>query len=332
MAFEQINVCYSVIEPDSLKIVLNEQYGFNYNTKCYLYRSSINDVYFVKTDDAVYYLRIANNGARGLTLIDYEEEINIMISINDNGVSTAAPVPCRNGKFVWAINAPEGIRYAVLFVGIKSNPSDDHTKSSYSLGQALANIHTISDHKEYKISRPPIDFRLLIEKPLSLLRPYLEPEKPYEFLFICNSLERLREYITEKLSLQKPFYGFCHGDISGNVFFQGEIPTFFDFDYMGYGWRSDEIAFYIWGMEKKNPHYKESEEYKAFIDGYNSVRGLSENEIKCINAFCAIRSIWTISISIMLFAKRNGLFAVEEYIRQCTGDFLMRYNKVFVET
>ena len=329
MAYKRFNVCYSVAEPDKLKIELVKRYVFKNPIDCCVFRCSVNNVYLIKTEDIVYYLRIANNGVRGLSLIDYEEEANIMISLNENGVNTAVPVRCKNGKFVWQINSPEGVRYAILFKEVKNNPSDDSIKRSNCLGKALANIHIISDNKNYKVSRVPIDFTYLIEKPLTLLEPYLKNKKPEEYIFICNSLNKLKKYITERLPAEKPYYGFCHGDVSGNVFFQGETPTFFDFDFMGNGWRLDDISFYIWGMEKQNPQYRESKEYNAFMDGYNAVRRLSDNEMDCINAFCAIRSIWSIGFCIMAFAKRNGLAGIEDHINYCINNFRMRYGQVF---
>lgn len=264
------------------------------------------------------------------SLIDYEEETHIMNSLNENGIHTAAPILCKNGKFVWSLNAPEGIRYAVLFAEAKNTPSNDTVKKSFNLGQAIAKMHTVSDEKNYKISRKPIDFVQLIDKPLEKLRPIMNRQKPDEYQFICNAMENLRIFISNRLTTEKPYYGFCHGDIQlGNVFFQEETPTFFDFDTMGYGWRSHDVSVHIFNTEQFiDPSFRESEAYKAFFDGYNAIRQFSKNELECINAFGAIRAVWILGINIDLL-QINGFFSANQLIDYFSGVFKIWYHKVF---
>jgi Ser/Thr protein kinase RdoA (MazF antagonist) len=314
-------VCYSIADPDELKTELIKRYGFKKSIECYVFKRSINDIYQVKMDDIIYYLRIAsndirfaNNGTTRLNMIDYQEEANIMVSLNKNGVNTAIPVRCKDNSFVWPINAPEGIRYAILFTEAKNNPSDNKIKLNYNIGQALANIHKISDEQNYIVSRAPIDFTQSIEKVLALLKPFLDKKEPGEYEFIANAANEIKAYITERLITEKPYYGFCHGDVGGNVFFNGEIPTFFDFDFMGYGWRIDDISYFVWDNLIENPQYKKSEDYIAYIDGYNAVRQLSKNEMECMDAFGALRALWIMGSAILGLYKKGERLALEGLI------------------
>jgi len=331
MPNEYFKTCYSVADPEELKSELVNRYGFKAPLDCRIFKSGINDIYFVKADGIIYYLRIANNGSKGYSLIDYKEEANIMLSLNENGINMAVPVCCNDGEYVWSINAPEGIRYAILFSEAKNNPSDDKIKINFNLGQSLAKVHTVSDEKGYKVSRMPIDFTQLTDRPLELLKPYLNLMNPDDYKFICDFMAELKEYISGKLLMQKPYYGFCHGDAQmDNIFFQKETPTYFDFDCMGYGWRSYDISSHVLHMEIQNPEYRKSEEYKAYLDGYNSIRQLSENEIDCIIAFNSISSMWTIGLNITMFEKRMGFSRIENFVNAMPRIFRTWHEKFYM--
>ena len=318
-------VSYSVADCEELKSKLIKRYPLPEPVTCRLFRCGVSDIYLVIANQVLYYLRIMKTGVYNLT--DYEEEANIMLELNANGVNTAIPAQCIDGKYLWSINAPEGIRYAILFTEAKNNPSGNNIKINFNLGQAVAKIHAIADEKNFKVSRVPIDFTQLIQKPLDLIKPYLNPDK---YKFICDALENLRKFIEEKLTTEKPYYGFCHGDIQlGNVFFEGEIPKFFDFDCMGYGWRSNEVAVHIWNQSHGNPQFKEGDEYKAYIDGYNSIRQLNENEMDCINAFGAIRAIWVTGLNIKLLETERGSIFINHVVERLTENFKIWYEKVF---
>ena len=319
-----MKVYYSLADPTALIEEVIKNYDFQAPVSCCLFRRGMSDVFKITTGDDVYYLK--NYLTNIYNLLDYEEESHIINSLNEKDVNTAAPVLCKNGNFVWSIDAPEGIRYAVLFKEAKNAPSNDNVTKNFNFGQAVAKMHTISDEKNYKISRPPIDFAQLIDQPLEKLKS----QNSDEYGFICEAMENLREFIAERLTTETPYYGFCHGDIHlANVFFNGDIPTFFDFDTMGYGWRAHDISVHIFNSEPFiNPKFRESDECKAFFDGYNSIRQLSENELECINAFGAIRAIWALGINIDLL-RINGCFSSMPLVNYLTGVFKTWYNKVF---
>ena len=326
MPEKQFKVNFSITAPNDLKTELIDRYGFDESLSCLLFKSGMNDIHHVKSDETVYYLRIAYSGL--YDLVDYEEEAVIMVALNDNGVNTAVPIKCKDGNYVWPINAPEGKRYAILFTEAKNQPSQDAVIINFNLGQAIAKIHTVSDQKEFKVSRAPIDFVQLIQNPITTLQPYLEKQNPDDYRFITGAMEKIRKYITDKLTIEKPCYGFCHGDIHlGNVFFAEDVPTFFDFDTMGYGWRSHDIAVHIFNMEMMNPRYREGDGYKAFFEGYNSVRQLSDNELACVDMFGAIRPIWALDINIRLIELKSGILFLHQNINFFVDAFKKWYSK-----
>jgi Ser/Thr protein kinase RdoA (MazF antagonist) len=307
-------VMYSVADADAVGKEVGGRYGFGGAIDCRFYRSGFNDVYRIKAGDKVYYLRIANSGRVGYSLADYEEEAALLLSLSENGVNTATPVPCLDGKYLWALDMPEGERYAILLNEARKEPSKDKKEQNYQFGRMLAKLHTVSDEKGYEVSREPLGYGKLVKRPLELIKPYMG-ETSDDYAFIRENIEKMWEYVTERIPKEKPYYGFCHGDAHmGNAHFVGDEPTMFDFDCMGYGWRAyDASAHTFWDMERKNQQYRESEEYKAYIDGYNSVRKLTENELECFGAFGAIRYLWMVSFNITALEKMGGTMHIDAF-------------------
>ena len=329
MPGKQAEVSYSVIPPEALKSELISKYGFDESITCVLYRNGMNDIYQVTVGETVYYLRIAFNRAYDIT--DYREETAIMLALNESGVKTAVPVKCNSGDYVWPLCVPEGTKYITLFTEAKNQPSQDSAKINFNLGQAVAKIHTISDEQSFNVSRSPIDFTELIHKPMQSLQPYLEKQCPEDYRLIASAMEDIEKYIAARLSTEKPCYGFCHGDIHlGNVFFSGDAPTFFDFDTMGYGWRAHDISVNMFNMEMINPQYRDGDDYNAFLDGYSSVRILSENELSCIDMFGAIRPIWALDINVRLLEMRNLSVHLNECINIFIKVFKYWHNKYII--
>jgi Ser/Thr protein kinase RdoA (MazF antagonist) len=297
-------VRYSQLDSNALKEELIHRYGFDQTLRCKMYDYGLNDIYIVKLDDIVYYLRVSLAGIHEKH--DYEEEITSINTLYQNNIPVAAPVICKDGQYIWEINAPEGKRYAVLFEEAKKLPSNNNEKKAFNLGQTLARLHSVADINNFTVSRAPIDTIQLAKKPLKLIYPYLK-HRQADYDFINTAAEKLCTYIEKNLSMEKPYYGYCHGDIhSGNVFFNGDNPVIFDFDCMGYGWRAYDICVFAWNETGGDENYIEKEPWKAFLDGYNSIRKLSETELEAINAFAALRELWLMGLHADVIERNAG--------------------------
>lgn len=96
-----------------------------------------------------------------------------------------------------------------------------------------------------------------------------------------------------------PAYGICVGDVhSGNTHFtEQNEPTLFDFDQCGYGWRAFDIAKFLHvAMRMKTDVTVRN----SFLEGYQSIRKLSETELAVIPAFITAAHIWVMAISASL--------------------------------
>lgn len=65
--------------------------------------------------------------------------------------------------------------------------------------------------------------------------------------------------------------------------FQGDQVTLFDFDHCGYGWRAYDLA----------PFYHAPDALqKAFFQGYETLRPLTQGERDCLPIFAKLRMLW----------------------------------------
>lgn len=328
MSENKFQVRYSQIHQDALKDELIKRYEFNEPISCRFFDFGMNDIYVVKSGGEVYYLRISLIGIHEQK--DYEEEILIINLLNEDGISVVTPVCCKDGNYVWLIDAPEGERYVVLFKEVKQESSDDNVKKSYNLGQMLANMHAVADKNNFTLNRTPIDLVQLAKKPLNMLKPFLE-HRPDDIKIIENIAKELCQYVDSKLSMKKPYYGFCHGDIhTGNVYFTGDMPKIFDFDCMGFGWRSYDICVYAWNKTYGEEKYIDGEEWKAYLEGYNSIRQLSEDELASINVFYALRELWIMGLHADVMGKNAGCSWYNDgYFNYHIGILKLWYQRAF---
>jgi Ser/Thr protein kinase RdoA (MazF antagonist) len=304
MANTYFPVRYSQLQPDAIKEELVKRYGLPSSFSCHLFDFGLNDIYIIKVDEEVYYLRVSLAGIYEKK--DYEEETSIILNLHSKNINVAAPIACNDGSYLWEINAPEGKRNAVLFEEAKKNPSDHETTKAFNLGQSLARLHREADEQDFKVSRAPIDLLQLAQKPMEMIFPYLK-HRSTDYEFLSNAVDKLCCFVKENLSLEKPYYGYCHGDIhGGNVFFDGDEPKIFDFDCMGYGWRAYDICVYAWNETGSDEKYVEKEPWKAFLDGYCSIRKLDEIEFEAINVFAALRELWLMGLHAGVMERNAG--------------------------
>jgi Ser/Thr protein kinase RdoA (MazF antagonist) len=100
------------------------------------------------------------------------------------------------------------------------------------------------------------------------------------------------------LPKESPAYGLIHGDAiraNAQVADNGTV-TVLGFDFCGLGWRAYDIASYLLTV-RGTPD--ESAFAEAFLQGYTSVRPLSDNEYHTLPLFEAVRAIIEIAVPAM---------------------------------
>jgi Ser/Thr protein kinase RdoA (MazF antagonist) len=172
-------------------------------------------------------------------------------------------------------------------------PTYHDPKHGYRFGETAAHMHQVMD-----TAASPEDFRVidadyLFGEYLEGIERLLGPEA--SAMRFLRRLARALWREVNHLPKTPPQYGFCHGDLhTGNALLTeaGDL-TFLDFDACGFGWRAMDIGTYYassdW-MNLSEDSLKARRQILAdFLEGYSSVRPITESESRAVDLFMAIR-------------------------------------------
>ncbi len=289
----------SILSSDALLERVLNRYVFKGEIECHFFCSRVNDTYIVETDSKTYYLRVYYYRWRSRR--DIDAEIDLLLYLKKNKIPVSVPIQRKDGSYITRINAPEGIRYAVLFTGAEGRvPLNMNNKRSSLYGRLVGRIHNVTDRLDKEYMRFHIDLKHLIDDPLCHIESLLKHRKN-DFNYLCKIGESLKLKIKKLLPITKPQYGICHGDhFGGNVFFnENDELTLFDFDCFGYGWRAYDIAVFLSarttiGNWSEEANTKRTRRWNAFLKGYTQERELSDEEILATKIFVPIRQMWVL--------------------------------------
>ncbi len=318
---QTIPINTSILSSDALLEGVLNRYAFKGKIECHLFCSRVNDTYVVKTDSLTYYLRVYIHRWRSRKEID--AEIDLLRYLKKNEISVSVPIQREDGSYITEINAPEGIRYAVLFTGADGNvPRNMNDKRSSLYGRLAGRIHNVTDKLDKKYERFHIDLIHLIDDPLCHIEPLLK-HREKDFNYLCKIGQSLKLEIEKLLPQTKPQYGICHGDhYGGNVFFnKNDEMTLFDFDCFGYGWRAYDIAVFLCtrttiGNWSKEANSKRTKRWNAFLKGYTQERELSDEELAATKIFVPIRHIWLLGVQSQSTERLGRMWMDDAYFDQ----------------
>lgn len=283
---------HSVVSSNSLLDLVSELYPIGEVKDCRFLVNGLNDTYLVKTSTEQYVLRIYK--AHWRTKADILFEVELLNELKGKGISVSSPVPTKNNEYLHDLQAPEGLRYMVLFTYADGEYSEAEDKSEW-FGEEVARMHLAMDDFKSEHTRFEIDLNHLLDEPLQNIRPFLS-HRPEDFDYLQTLSVELRSRI-EELSHDLE-WGVCHGDLhGGNVHFHEDTLTQFDFDCCGYGYRSYDVSVYLWNkvMHKEKDAF-ENKNWTLFINSYQKIKPLSSTELSAIPLFVAIRDIWLMGL------------------------------------
>ena len=181
----------SILSPQALLSQIVSDYDVGAPVECNLWKPSINDTYVVKTAQSTYILRVSP--AQGRTQAEILYELDLLNYLDRKGIPVPVPVERSDGTFLFSLDALEGVRYGVLFTCAEGGDAPFPIDAPHSLlyGRALAEVHTSLDNFSSQHERPPLDFDLLLDRPLQALLPLLEnrPDDAAYLLLACSDLE-----------------------------------------------------------------------------------------------------------------------------------------------
>lgn len=306
-----IEVARSFIAANALANRISATYELGGVVNCKLFskmlRTQDNDHYLVSVSNGDRYVaRIYQEGTQfGRSESDYLYELDWLLFLKESGLPVSYPVQRKDGRYLGAMQAPEGTRYFALFTLAKGSTlnvnNEDHL---WIMGKHMADIHVASNEFETEHHRQPMDLTFLVDKPIERIKAFFADENSQKLELMLIAAEEARgeiESLLNNADSTPDGWGPIGGDFHQfSVFFDSfNQPTFFNFDHCGPGWRSYDIAAFLFNtnlMHHSNQHLSE-----AFFAGYFSSRQLSANEHSAIAPFLTIRRIW-----------HTGLFALTE--------------------
>ena len=314
---DEPSIAHSIFSDKDLATHISSIYNLSV-TNCQLVKPLVSTTYEVSTSENKYILRIYPH-YHSTPFIS--SELDALLSIHQNGLNVSIPLPSSNGRYIVPIMAPEGQRQMVLFSFAEGIPLSREKNEIYfrEFGRLVGSIHTVFDGQTVSLSRPLLDKAVLIQEPLEhISKLYLRYVDELQFL---NKVAESITFQLETLSRKNLHYGFCHGDLNSfNVHVnQKGLLTLFDFEYCGLGWHAYDLATFI--------NTETSVHTDLFLQGYQDVRPLTDEEKHFIPIFQIVQKIWMLGAGARVM-HTMGTFMFTERLLKSTLDNIRNYQEL----
>ena len=275
---------YSTLCPIALSSLISEKYNLE-NVQCKFLVRGVGDTYLVESSETHFILRIYRSSHRSLPQI--KEEVQLLLALKHANVSVSYPIADPSGETILKLEAAEGDRHAVLFsyaVGRVVRLLNE--KQLRNLGHEMARFHNVSADIRLGKERWTFDLETTIFKPLEKLKPAFA-EDPEGYDWLQEMAGRIEKKLSE-LDTSTFSKGYCHFDfLPKNFHFENDSVTFFDFDFMGYGWLVNDMMTFWQHLaldvyNKRMTQQAADEAYGIFLDGYRTYRSVSEQELAAV--------------------------------------------------
>ena len=288
-----LRASYSTATAESVGSFLALRYELPGPVECTLLHRGFNDSFEVRAADGQrYVLRFSCQRIRGEA--DVASETEFLTYLDQVGVPVSVPVPARDGALFTHALLPEGQRPVVLFRHVEGRrPEAGASTDARAQGVTLARIHAAAeDYAGGKACRYRLDLDHLLHRQVAAVLDVktLETE-------IRDRLTGLASRLSASVAAVDDLsWTFCHGDCHGN---NARIATegpragqaiFFDFDDGGPGYLAYDLAVYLWASV-----FFQRERFAmwhAFIEGYRSIRSITQTDFDAVHLFVPIRHIW----------------------------------------
>ncbi len=282
---------YSSLSTKALLELLSSNYPISKNASIIFLKRGFNDTYLIESEETKYILRVYKHNWR--TLESIETEIKLLNHLKENGISVSFPLTNTKKQYIQSIEAPEGIRYAVLFSFAEGKQIRKmNIEQAELLGIETGKIHALTQNKKLGETAHNYDIATQFKKTLDTLKPIL-----VNHINEYNYLVQLKGYFIElfiNIDKTQLARGICHGDLQSENFHISDKHkfTFFDFDFFGEGYLIYDIGVFIWYDHKNKP----KEIIDSFLKGYQTQRILTEVEIKLLPYFSTLRALFQMTL------------------------------------
>lgn len=306
MTTQTLPVTYSTLAPQALVDLVTSAYKIEPVQSCYFWRRGLSDVYLIETHHHRYIFRISHCQWRSKADIDFE--LAVLDFFHQRCLPVAYPLRTVNDTLSIELDAPEGKRYASLFVYAPGSVAigDLNVAQANKLGETVAKLHQAGLEFCCEEDRTPLTLAYLLDDSWHLIAPFL---KASDRAYVEDAIAQIKHDLNH-FPQTPPYWTICWGDPhSGNAHFTSDDQvTLFDFDQCGYGWRAFEIAKFR--QVALNTGISRSVR-EAFLNGYLNVNSIAEFELAAIPALTQTAHLWAWSIS-LTYALRHNYSRLDE--------------------
>jgi Ser/Thr protein kinase RdoA (MazF antagonist) len=285
---------HSLLDADALGAHVAEAFDVGAVEDCRFWRSFINDVYRLDAGGRRWWLRVHPAGWR--TRAETQGEVEAILAVAAAGGQAARPAQRRDGGHISELDAPEGLRSAVLFEDAPGVDlgflGKDGVANARRYGAASARLHDACDAvTAFPVRSFDLDFT--VTRPAAVLGAFLDSDDQDELAGLIERLTAILDAAADELTT-----GFCHGDLNcQNLHFAGETATAIDFDCCAFGWRAFELAGFARGVAYlSKPGEAADALISAQIEGYRSRRPIAPADLAAVPAMLLAQRLWVVSL------------------------------------
>jgi Ser/Thr protein kinase RdoA (MazF antagonist) len=321
-------VTESTLSSHHLGQFFKEKYSLGPETQCRLFKTGMNHSYLVNEGANKFIFRVYTLGWRSKTAIS--EELRLLSHLKENHISVAYPLSDSHGDYIMQFEAPEGLRYGVLFSYAEGEKiSKFSAMASYNVGVAMARMHELTEG--FFLDRVTYDSQVLLINSSKQTRDFFTKQTE-ETLFV----QQLSDYLVgeyEKINWNSVRKGSVHLDIwfdNLHISRQEKI-TIFDFDFCGNGWLCIDIAYFLFQLYNTNQGENECEpKERSFMEGYESVIKLTEEEKRIIPITGLGIFLFYLGKQCQTYDTWSNVFLNDDHLKRFLGQLKrwIAYNKV----
>jgi Ser/Thr protein kinase RdoA (MazF antagonist) len=275
---------YSTLCPIALSSLVSEKYEVA-NVQCKFLVRGVGDTYLIESSGGRFILRVYRSSHRSLPQI--KEEVDLLLALKHVNVSVSYPILDISGEAIQKLAAVEGERHAVLFSLAPGHPVRILNERQLRIfGHEMARFHNVSSTIGLGEERWNFDLETTLFKPLEMLRSAFT-EDPEGYAWLQQAARQIEKKLSQ-LNTSGFSKGYCHFDfLPKNFHFEDDSVTFFDFDFMGYGWLVNDIMSFWQHLildvyAGRMTQAAANDAYTIFLDGYREHRPMSEQELAVV--------------------------------------------------
>ena len=321
----------SILSIQHIAQFVEDHYPIN-DAKAKILRTGINHTYLITSEEGKFVFRVYSYEWRSRTEI--LEELRLINLLKEEGISVSYPILDKQEQYIQKINAPEGLRYGVLFSFAEGkkirNLTEDH---SYRIGELMSQIHGVT--ADQTVDRVTYNAKSLTNTPYERALEHFSASLP-EMQFIKRAGEEIKSLFA-KFDSSKLWSGVVHLDMwydNMNIDESSNV-TLFDFDFCGNGWLLLDVAYTVMQIFHTEPDKEKFEaKLQCFYAGYEKITPLSQEEKELLPM--AGLSIWVFYLGVQSqrYDNWSNIFFSENYLKNYIGMIKswLAYNKIDVST